>query len=215
MYSESVRALTAPQQRNRVKEHGLGVRFEPCWRQIDMKVKHLWSVLAALMAVALLVAPVTAAQSEDKPAEKKEEKTEKPEKAAPSKPTIDGRLKKLHEALIVFCKNNNSMAPREIKELIRLLKEGKKGIINPETGKPILMNANMKRVQENRIEKPDAFITFYANAPTEGKGRAALFGDGKIKYMKEKAFKAALKKSVPRRRSRDEHERGMAPPERH
>ena len=186
-----------------------------------MKVKRLWTVLAALMAVALLVVPVTAAQSEDKPAEKKEEKAEKkeekaekPVKAAPSEPTIDGRLKKLNEALIVFCKNNNKMAPAEIKQLARLLKEGKNGLINPETGKPILMNRQMRRIKEYRIEKPAAFITFYSNAPTEGKGRAVLFGDGKIKYMKEKAFKTALKKSVPRRMTLDEREEGRGPRER-
>lgn len=210
-----VPALTAPQWRYRMEEHGLRRRPKLCWRQIDMKVKRLWAVLMALLAVTLVVAPMAMAQSEDKPAEKKVEKAEKPKKAAPSGPTLDGRLKKLNEALILFCKNNNSMAPVKIKQLARLLKEEKKGLINPETGKAILMNAKMKKVRENQIEKPEEFITFYADAPTEGKGRAALFGDGTIKYMKEKAFKTALKKSVPRLMTRDEREERRGPRERH
>ncbi len=184
-----------------------------------MKRQHWWPVvLLALLAV--LFMGVSSAVAQEKPAAKEKDSqtpkvntekkagTQKKSSDEEEKPTLEKRLKALQEALSKYVSRSIfGPIPRRIDSLARLLKEGKKGLINPETGKQIVMNPQMAGTHSVTIKKPEEFITFYADKDTPNKGRAVVFGDGKVKYLDKKTFLKMLRASVGRRMSPEE--RGM------
>ncbi|MHC4714381.1 MAG: hypothetical protein ACYTAN_14115 [Planctomycetota bacterium] len=161
-----------------------------------MKGRYCWLVLAALLTVVLSVGVVArAAESGDAGSDKP--KAEKEGGAA--KPTLEQRLKNLQVALDKFCERHFGNIPRTIDALVEYLAEKEKGLINPETNKKIVMNEKMAGKSSPSIKKPSEFVTFYADKPTPGKGRATVFGDGKVKYLDEKTFARKLAASIATR----------------
>jgi len=161
-----------------------------------MKYAKLSGILAVALGL-LLVASVAvlAAEGEEKPAAE-----EKP------KATLDQRLTNLYQALVKYSATHRRMTPLGIEKLVEYLPEGKEGLINPDTGKPLEMNPKMRSVFEMTIKKPAEFVAFYAEAETAGKGRATMFCDGKIQYLGKKAFTEALEKSTPKKLSDEERD---------
>jgi len=169
-----------------------------------MKFRHFW--LAALVCGFIFAACFTAVAAES--GEGDEKKTDKPaaEKAEGENAgtPLERRLLNLYDALVEYTNEHNRRIPRRLEQLTSYLKEGEKGLINPETEKKLEMNPRMRGIREERIEKPEKFITFYAEKDTKDKGRAVVFGDKVLKYLNEKKFKEALAASVPKRLTAEE-----------
>jgi len=137
-----------------------------------------------------------AAKTETAPAEEGAAET-------PEGPTLEKRLKGLQDALEAATSKTHKV-PGKIDALVDRLEEGKKGLINPESGKQIQVNAAMLNKYESSIRDPKTFITFYADQDTPGKGRAVIFADGKLKYLQKEAFDKALEASKPKTMTREE-----------
>ncbi len=174
-----------------------------------MKGRHCWLALAALLAVVLLLGVVARAAESgdpagDKPKAEQEQtpgedqpKAEKKDEA--EKPTLEQRLKNLQAALDKWVERHLGRIPRSIDQLVDYLEEKEKGLINPDTDQKIVMNEKMAGMSSQTIAKPAEFVTFYSATETAGKGRATIFGDGKVKYLDNKTFTKMLGASVATR----------------
>jgi len=153
---------------------------------------------AALVLALLLVggSAVRAAESAEGGGKKEAQKAEKSEEDKEKTP-LEKRLYNLYDALVKYTNTHNHRAPRRLEQLTSYLKEGEKGLINPETDNKIEMNAKMSGMPEMLIKEPAKFITFYADKDTGEKGRAVIFADKTIKYLAEKEFEKALAESKP------------------
>jgi len=179
-----------------------------------MRGRRLWPLLAALMmAVMLAGAPVMAAEQagegEGEKAEKKAEKDEgekqQAEKGEEEKLTLEDRLVMMQEALNKWVEERGALLPRQIRQLTSFLPEDKRGkVIEPKGEKEIVMNEGMAGCHDFTIEKPAEFITFYAASDSGEKGRAVVFGDKNVKYLKKEEFEKTLKASKARRLSREQ-----------
>jgi len=140
-----------------------------------------------------------------KPATKQPDAANKAEEQ-PEQPLtpLEQRLKDLQQALEAATRANQRRIPKDIKLVVKYLSTKEKGLLNPETGKPIMINEGMLGKHEVTVEKPKEFITFYADQPTPNKGRAVIFGDNTIKYLSEEEFKKAIEASKPKQMTRDE-----------
>ena len=164
-----------------------------------------------LLLAAVLITGVSArgAESAAPPAAEPEaeETPSEPAEGEEAEITLDQRLKNLQAALEKYCDRHFGRIPRTIDALVEYLKEKEKGLINPETNKPIVMNPKMVNMSSETITNPSVFITFHADKDTPNKGRAVIFGDSKVKYLKKEEFNRLLKASVATRIRRDSTDR--------
>lgn len=181
-----------------------------------MKFKHFW--LAALVCGFIFAACFVAAAAEsgeagEKPADEPAAEDTEGEKAEAekAKTPLEQRLLNLYDALLKFTQEHNRLTPLRIDQLTTYLKEAEKGLLNPETDKPLVMNAKMRGVHEGLIEKPETFITFYAEKDTKDKGRAVVYGDKALKYLTPKQLREGLAASAPKRLSAEDRFERMQP----
>ncbi len=148
-----------------------------------------WVLTLALVLSVVFVAGSTAYAAE----EKKDEGTAAPAPAVPKTKAeiLKERLEAMQKALEACSTKNQNDMPADTKELIEFLPNKEKDLINPETEKPIVMNPTLAGQTPRQIEKPEEFITFWADQPTAGTGRAVITASGVVKYLDEKAFKKA------------------------
>lgn len=151
-------------------------------------------VIAALLCVTGSVALAAEAAAESSNAAPTPDTAETPKKA-----TLDTRLTGLQKALEKYAAARWHRMPDKIEALVEYLPDEKEGLLNPETGKPIIMNQTMANQHETTIREPKTFITFYADAPTKDKGTGCIYATGEIKYHAAKDFRKALAASVTRR----------------
>ena len=112
------------------------------------------------------------------------------------KTPLENRLMQVQLAIESFAAAHNHRLPQDINGLAGLLENGENDLVNPETGRPVLMNKAMPSGSDDRIKKPSEFATFWADQPTQGKGRAVIFANRVIKYLSEDEFKKVVAASV-------------------
>jgi hypothetical protein len=186
----------------------------------------LFAVLTVLVAIFFIAGTAAAAEStasgkaaSDKaastkaapekatPAKTAEKKDAKAETAAPAetaKTPLEESLTVLQQALEDYAGTHAGKMPAKINDLTYLIKDRKDPLTNPESSKPLVMNASMASKNENAIKKPETFITFYSNEETPDKGCAAIFATREIKYLSTDDLKKAVEASKPVTLSRDE-----------
>ncbi len=159
-------------------------------------------VLAFVALMLFVTAAAMAAEATSAPAKTPAAKPAATPAEKPAPPaTLDECLKLMQKTLEKATTEARGKIPASIQDLALYLPNGAKDMANPETGKPVVMNAAMAGQQENMIPEPEKFITFYADADTKDKGRAVIYASGTVKYLKAKDFQQQLTESKPRRPS--------------
>lgn len=157
-------------------------------------------IVAALLFAAGVASAAEAKGSKPAAEAEAKDKDKAPEiNTDPATQTIEDRLRLMQRALERVSADNHMRIPGNTDPLIEHLPNGSKDLLNPETGKPILMNKTMLSQSAMSIREPEKFITFYADAETAGKGRAVIFATGIVKYLSDKDFQKQLaaSKTIP------------------
>lgn len=168
-----------------------------------------WMLVLTVALLAVFVVGSYCLAAEGGSAEKPKEDVKPAEKEGEEEVVVlslEERLKQLQMALSRMTARSHRI-PTKIDSLARFIKEREKGLINPETGKPIIMNPKMAGQDDRSIKKPGEFLTFWADKDTPGKGRCVIYGDSKIAYLNAKDLKKAQDSSVAHRLTPEE--RGM------